>query len=85
MFRKITAIISGMVFVSQTFAGTFIMLNYFLNTAAHAKNCVNKAKPKMQCNGKCLAIQKAVAKKQSNKKLYHLDLIRSIQITTLKS
>lgn len=45
-------------FVSQTFAGPFIMLDYFMNTAAYAKNCVNKARPKMHCNGKCQAMKK---------------------------
>jgi hypothetical protein len=58
MFKKITATILLLAFVSQTFAGPFIMLDYFVNTAAYAKNCVNKAKPKMHCNGKCQAMKK---------------------------
>lgn len=47
-----------MAFVAQTFASPFIMLDYFINTAAYAKNCVNKAKPKMHCNGKCQMMKK---------------------------
>jgi hypothetical protein len=58
MFKKITASILLLAFVSQTFAGPFIMLDYFVNTAAYAKNCVNKARPKMYCNGKCQAMIK---------------------------
>lgn len=58
MFKKITASILLLAFVSQTFAGPFIMLDYFMNTAAYAKNCINKAKPKMHCNGKCQAMKK---------------------------
>jgi hypothetical protein len=58
MFKKITATILLLAFVSQTFAGPFIMLDYFVNTASYAKNCVNKAKPKMHCNGKCQAMKK---------------------------
>jgi hypothetical protein len=34
------------------------MLDYYLNTAAYAKNCINKARPKMHCNGKCQAMKK---------------------------
>jgi len=58
MFRKITATILLMSFMAQTFAGPFIMLDYFVNTAAYAKNCINKARPKMHCNGKCQAMKK---------------------------
>lgn len=58
MFKKITATILLLAFVSQTFAGPFVMLDYYLNTAAYAKNCINKARPKMHCNGKCQAMKK---------------------------
>jgi hypothetical protein len=58
MFRKITATLLMLAFVSQTFARPFIMLDYFMNTAAYAENCVNKAMPKMHCNGKCQAMKK---------------------------
>ena len=58
MFRKITATILLVAFMSQIFAGPFIMLDYFVNTESYAKNCVNKAKPKMHCNGQCQAMKK---------------------------
>lgn len=58
MFRKIAATILLMSFVAQTFAGPFIMLDYFVNTAAFAKSCINKARPEMHCNGKCQAMKK---------------------------
>lgn len=58
MFKKITASLLLLAFVSQTFAGPFVMLDYFLNTSAYAKNCINKARPKMHCNGKCQAMKK---------------------------
>ena len=58
MFKQITATILLLAFVAQTFASPFIMLDYFVNTAAYAKNCINKARPKMHCNGKCQAMKK---------------------------
>ncbi|MBL7701610.1 MAG: hypothetical protein JNM14_05135 [Ferruginibacter sp.] len=58
MFKKITASLLLLAFVSQTFAGPFVMLDYYLNTAAYVKNCINKARPKMHCNGKCQAMKK---------------------------
>ena len=34
------------------------MADYYTNTSKYAKNCVNKAKPKMNCNGKCQMMKK---------------------------
>lgn len=58
MFKPVTASILLLAFIAQTFSGPFIRLDYFINTAAYAKNCVNKAKPKMHCNGQCQAMKK---------------------------
>ena len=41
------------------------MLDYATNTQAYAKNCENKARPKMHCNGKCQMMKKL---KQEEKK-----------------
>ena len=58
MFKQVTASILFLAFSVQSFAGPFFLLDYFVNTAAYAKNCVNKAKPKMHCNGKCQVMKK---------------------------
>jgi len=58
MFKQVTATILLMAFSVQTFSSPFIMLDYFVNTAAYAKNCVNKARPKMHCNGQCQVMKK---------------------------
>lgn len=52
-------------FLTQTFSKTFIVAGYYANTAAYAKNCENKAKPKMGCNGKCQMMKKL--KQEENK------------------
>jgi hypothetical protein len=44
--------------LAQTFRQPFVMMGYYANTAAFAKNCENKAKPRMHCNGKCQAMKK---------------------------
>lgn len=41
------------VFCMQTFSNAVIMAGYYVNTAAYAKNCENKSKPWLHCNGKC--------------------------------
>lgn len=58
MFKRIAAILLLLAFSAQTFSSPFVMLDYYVNTAAYAKNCVNKARPKMHCNGKCQMMKK---------------------------
>ncbi len=65
MLKQIIAFLFLSAFVLQTFSKAFIMADYFVNTQAYAKNCENKAKPKMHCNGKCQMMKKL---KQEEKK-----------------
>lgn len=58
MLRPLTASLFLLAFLIQMFSGQFITLDYYLNTGAYVKNCVNKARPKMHCNGKCQAMKK---------------------------
>lgn len=58
MLRQLIAGFIFMAFIAQTFSGAFVLVDYYTNTAAFAKNCINKAKPKMQCKGKCQMMQK---------------------------
>lgn len=52
-------------FLAQSFSKPFIVAGYFANTAAYAKNCENKARPKLHCNGKCQMMKKL--KQEENK------------------
>jgi hypothetical protein len=45
-------------FSVQTFNHAFIIVDYFSNTAAYEKNCVNKARPGLHCHGKCQMMKK---------------------------
>lgn len=51
----------------QTFSKTFVVADYFLNTASYAKNCENKARPAMHCNGKCQMMKKMKQQENSDK------------------
>jgi hypothetical protein len=44
--------------LAQTYNRFSIELGYLANTGSYAKNCENKAKPAMHCNGKCQAMKK---------------------------
>ena len=52
-------------FLAQTFSKGLIIANYYTNTQSYAKNCINKAKPKIHCNGKCQMMKKL--KQEENK------------------
>jgi hypothetical protein len=58
MIKRIFAITLLLAFAMQMFSKAFIVFDYFANTQSFAKNCVNKAKPKMHCNGKCQMMKK---------------------------
>lgn len=58
MFRQLTALVLLLALMAQTFNKAIVVSSYYTNTAAYAKNCENKARPKLQCNGKCQLMKK---------------------------
>lgn len=64
---KYLIIILLLAFTAQTFSKIFIVAGYYANTAAYAKNCENKAKPKMNCNGKCQVMKKLQQEEKQDK------------------
>ena len=58
MFKQLTAFFLLIAFVCQTFSSGWVMVEYYTNTAAFAKNCENKSKPILHCNGKCQLMKK---------------------------
>jgi hypothetical protein len=53
VFKIITTTLLFIALIAQNFNRTIIVTSYYTNTDAYAKNCINKAKPKLLCNGKC--------------------------------
>ena len=68
MLKKIPATLLLLAFVVQTFSAPFIRLDYFFNRADYARNCVNKARPKMNCNGKCQVMKKILEEEKKEQK-----------------
>ena len=42
-------------------------MSFYVNPAVYAKNCVNKARPMMHCNGKCQMMKKMQQEEQQEK------------------
>jgi hypothetical protein len=58
IYRKLIAVVFITAFFTQTFGKVFIVADYFTNKSKYAKNCVNKARPKLHCDGKCQLMKK---------------------------
>ncbi|MEO9011599.1 MAG: hypothetical protein ABI266_00150 [Ginsengibacter sp.] len=84
MFRYIIASLLIISFSGQMLGGFMIEIDYYLRTASYAKECVNKARPMMHCNGKC---QMAKQMLQENKNDQNFPQRKSVnnKISTLSS
>jgi hypothetical protein len=58
LYRQIIALLFFTAFLAQSLSKPFIIADYYTNTGKYAKNCENKARPKMHCNGKCQMMKK---------------------------
>jgi hypothetical protein len=58
MWKQLTAALLLLAFTTSSFCRTVIVLDYYANTAAYAKACINKARLTMHCNGKCQMMKK---------------------------
>jgi hypothetical protein len=65
MFKHLIVIVLLAAFTIQTFQKAVIVVNYYTNTADFAKDCVNKARPMLHCNGHCQLMKKL--KQEENK------------------
>lgn len=65
ILKQCSAAVLLLSFMMQILSSPFIVFDYYLNSPAYAKNCINKATPEMHCNGKCQMAQEL--KKQEEK------------------
>jgi hypothetical protein len=64
LYKSTAAALILLAVLAQTFSKSFIVAGYYANTQAYAKNCENKAKPQMHCNGKCQMMKKIQAEEK---------------------
>ena len=68
-YRRIIVLILLVAIGLQSFSKAIYIADYYVNNATYLKNCENKAKPKLQCNGKCQVkkkMQEEEKKEQEN-------------------
>jgi hypothetical protein len=60
MIRYTSAILLLCAFAIQSFNGVFIVFSYYTNTASYSKDCVNRFRPQLHCEGKCVMMKKMI-------------------------
>lgn len=69
MLKQVTAFLFFVAFIGQSFNKPFIVMDYYTNNAAYLKACINKAKPKMNCKGKCQMMKKLQEEEKKDQQL----------------
>lgn len=71
--------------MAQTFSREFYYVNYYIDNAAYAKNCINKLRPKMHCNGKCQLMKKIQEQEKKDQQNQERRLEYKIQVLSSSS
>jgi len=66
ILKIITVILFLVAFMAQSFDRVLIVADYFARTSDYAKNCENKKKPQMRCQGKCQMMKKLEQQEKDN-------------------
>lgn len=83
ILKKSIAILILVSFVSQTFGSMLVLANYYTNKAAFIQKCINKAKPQLQCNGKCQMMKKMGEQEKKEKdQLEKKSALKQITLST---
>lgn len=85
MLKRFTAIILLLAFVAQTFSAPFIRLDYYFNQADYAKNCVNKNRPKMHCNGQCQVMKKIQEEEKKQQQTDERKMASKVEVLSSRS
>ena len=56
-----------MAFLGQTFNQGFYYVGYVVNKAEYMRNCENKYRPMLHCDGKCLLMKKIEAQQKKDR------------------
>lgn len=85
MFRHITVILLLLAFAIQPLQQALVVLDYYTHTAAYAKNCENKARPMLHCNGKCQMMKKLKEEEKKEQQNNERKLENKIEVLSSKS
>lgn len=84
MFARITILILLISFVAQSMNRSVILIDYMFNTASFEKNCINKAKPALNCHGKC-QVSKQMQKQEEKEKTQQVNAAKADLVLSSRS
>ena len=85
ILKKITAFILLLAFLASTFNQASLVLGYHLNKAAYLRNCVNKYRPELKCNGQCQLMKKMEQQRKNEEKFPELKLENKTEVVSSRS
>lgn len=68
VIHKSIAFLLLLAFFTSTFSRLFVVADYYVNTERYYKNCENKARPQLKCNGKCQMAKKVQEEEKKEQK-----------------
>lgn len=68
----------------QSIGAALLWVDYAVNTEAYASNCINKARPQLQCNGKCQLMLKIQQKEQQQQQQTAMENVPRFQPIVLQ-
>ena len=83
--HKIASAILIMAFFGQTFSQAFYYIDYTIDRAAYEKNCINKARPMLHCNGKCQMMKKWAEQEKKNQQIPELRQAAKLELVSPRS
>ncbi|MBN8877344.1 MAG: hypothetical protein J0I32_07345 [Sphingobacteriales bacterium] len=84
--HKIAAAILLLAFLGQTFNQGFYYVGYVINKAEYMRNCENKYRPMLHCDGKCQLMKKIQAQQKKEQEQYpEMKLAAKAEVISSKS
>ena len=71
--------------LAQTFNQGLYYLDYLMNPSAFEKNCVNKAKKWMHCNGKCQLMKKIIESEKKQERAPEMKMMGKAEVLSSRS
>lgn len=81
LYKYFTVSIIIVSLFAHSIGNIFFVADYYLNPAKYEKNCVNKSRPELKCNGKCQLAKKIQAEEKKEKENGEKELASRINIT----
>lgn len=64
LLKKTAALLLVLCCMAQAFSGAALLGGYYINNTTYLRNCENKTRPQLHCNGRCQLLKKMKQEKK---------------------